>query len=97
MVMKTLFFTKILFYDSHSCLVKQINILKNKVNIKQINFKYHPLFYLKKKISLYFLISSYFFKKNNYLSFKEIVVIYLYFFPFIFYINNFIFVMYIYK
>jgi hypothetical protein len=50
MVMKTLFFTKILFYDSHSCLVKQINILKNKVNIKQINFKYHPLFYLKKKL-----------------------------------------------
>jgi len=50
MVMKTLFFTKILFYDSHSWLVNQINILKNKVNIKQINFKYHPLFYLKKKL-----------------------------------------------
>ena len=50
MVMKTLFFTKILFYDSHSCLVKQINILKNKVNIKQINIKYNPLFYIKKKL-----------------------------------------------
>jgi hypothetical protein len=51
------------------------------------NFKYHPLFYFYffKFLKTHFLISSYFL---IWLYFKEIIVIYLYFFPFIFYIIN---------